>query len=781
MKESTKMKPNKSVKEMTWFGLPGEQYSLISKYNYSVRVKVALLADSVLSNLSVKLEMITDLLVIIDSVKGNRGFIIFATTHLPDILDPALRRPGRFDETLSLPFIPALYSRWTNYRYNIKFLTTSLFKQYTIPLNSTFNKGSTLDFSKYPVCYNDSQFEALFPIYNSMVSFGRRALNVISIPKGLRHDTAFEKIDTQNYMTQKAFMDVKSQSKKSSDPSCKIKEISNSMSAFYLIKNLLQFSYSRTASYASNSIISLMLYSSTSTVNSNFSSKDIAFTGIVENNKETLDYLTKKSNKLLLTRSGTLKWPTMLKESNLNNNLLENYSNYLSLFGPINFNKNSIGQILLISFITYKFGENFGLSLNLKKQYSLRTLLNRQSWGNKMTAPIYAHSSERILAQSASSLPFLLNFNQNFEWKNGPSLLYSYIHKRIPYMVSSEKLKTNLNFSTFYSNQLLHFNNKYSLMEPPSPPITNILLPAKRYENYRRSFKNFYNQNFESNAISEKLKLHQQQRLLKRLYNYPIKEFFRNEKFSWWHKRAEHVSFFAESTNLYQNNTSLAAFKYKLPRKILNFTQSYFLFAGIENFVQKNMASSNQFSSIDYSYRNILYNRHKTYLINQWWNGQQGEHNLESTFLSDIDWRYTQISSSNSNDDIQIDFPDCEQFYNPRNRRWILTKGDWSYWFNIEADLNKIYSHYIYEALTKAYKNINQNREFLDFHSANLLSSSFNLLTVVENTTIQHICNKIAGEAFRQKIDVFSLNIDQKEIFNLYKRFFYKLYDKSKL
>jgi SpoVK/Ycf46/Vps4 family AAA+-type ATPase len=84
---------------MPWFGLP-EQFSLISKYNYSIRVKVALLADLVLSK-SVKLDMITDLLVIIDSVKSNRGFAVFATTHIPYILT-LLRRPGRFDETISI-------------------------------------------------------------------------------------------------------------------------------------------------------------------------------------------------------------------------------------------------------------------------------------------------------------------------------------------------------------------------------------------------------------------------------------------------------------------------------------------------------------------------------------------------------------------------------------------------------------------------------------------------------------------------------------------------------
>ena len=56
--------------------------------------------------------MITDLLVIIDSVRSNRGFVVFATTHLPSLLDPALRRPGRFDETIALAQSPNFLNRF---------------------------------------------------------------------------------------------------------------------------------------------------------------------------------------------------------------------------------------------------------------------------------------------------------------------------------------------------------------------------------------------------------------------------------------------------------------------------------------------------------------------------------------------------------------------------------------------------------------------------------------------------------------------------------------------
>ena len=102
---------------------------------------------------------------------GNRGFVVFATTHVPYILDPALRRPGRFDETISLPLIPALYSRWANYRSNVQYLTTSLFTKYSIPFNYSLNKGTTLDLTQYNLLsplaqplWGSQTNEALFPI-----------------------------------------------------------------------------------------------------------------------------------------------------------------------------------------------------------------------------------------------------------------------------------------------------------------------------------------------------------------------------------------------------------------------------------------------------------------------------------------------------------------------------------------------------------------------------------------------------------------------------------------
>jgi hypothetical protein len=48
----------------------------------------------------------------------------------------------------------------------------------------------------------------------------------------------------------------------------------------------------------------------------------------------------------------------------------------------------------------------------------------------------------------------------------------------------------------------------------------------------------------------------------------------------------------------------------------------------------------------------------------------------ETTFLSDIDC----IHLSTQLVIFKLISQILEQFYNPRNRRWILTNGDWTYW-----------------------------------------------------------------------------------------------------
>lgn len=653
-KETSKLKHKKIVKQMPWFGLPGEQLSLVSKYNYSIRVKVALLADLILSNLSVKLDMITDLLVIIDSVKSNHGFAVFATTHIPYILDPALRRPGRFDETISLPLIPGLSSRWTNYKSNVHYLRNQLCNQYSIPFNNLLNKGIPLDLTKY-MTYNQQ-----FPM-NKLINHIIKSKNPI-----IQTDPLTQlNFKSKNFTYLKALLDSNySQNNKKikswnlysnsslKSPIIRSKNYSHSLSNFkdsksknfktmknqnnsFLTKNIFNRNIiqvrSKNYSYACKSLLSLFIYK-------------------YKNKKEL------KSNPL----DSSLKWPNLIKDWNQS---MENSWIYLNLFTS----DKVMFSLILISLIGVKVGEDGFNSFNLRESF------------------IQTKKPNRILGS------FQFNFDKT--WKYGSSILFNYIQKR-----QCSSLTKNL---AFCSSRLISFNNKYSLMEPPGPPISNILLPAKRYENYKRSFNNQYlfeQNNFEG-SISEKLQFHQQQRLLKRLYKYPIKQFFRS--------------------HLLKKDQNMQNFS--------NFNNSFLTLEKI------NSNSMNNASSINWCYKNILYNRHKTYLTNQWWNGLQGEHNAESTFLSHIDWRYTFIESLG---DIQIDFPDAEQYYNPKNRRWILTKGNWDYWFNFKSEMKTIYSHYLYESFSSAYKYLDKNREMIDFYVELLHQSSLG-----DNLKDHHLLN----------------------------------------
>ena len=682
LKEEKKLKPKQVVKEMPWSGLAGEQFALLSKANYSIRVKIAFLADMALSNVSVKLDMITDLLVIIDSVKGNRGFIVFATTHLPYILDPALRRPGRFDETISLPLIPNLFSRWEILKANLK--------NFTQPsLYSSFPKGSTIDFTN------------ISGIFSPNFEFSKLSDKLVNYNKKLKPNHLANQ--TSSFFSRKSQIHSK-----------------NLTITYHLTKkqepfvdpSQIQHSFSKQQSKRK--------------AKKNATSKVSHFTAIggKENKLSKFD----KKRYLKLNSILSMKHLTEMKKNNMNykkhfpktffNLIARTYfyiSRILTYFSPVDQNSLQFGLNISMPQKNTQEGEkkfaipptdlilfdsNIYLSLYASNE-TLKQHLTHLMAGKlgELFAFSNSQSFENHKIFETGSMNFQMGANCGImslygidkTWRSASSLLFSVITKRYLY---------NKNLIT---PKLLYFSNYSSLHEAPSPPSSNVLLPLKRYENYRRTFNAEqikHKANFQGNALQATLELHQQQRLVKRLYKLPIREFFRSEIIS---------------------------------NKLTGFGNSSITLSSVEKNITKP-------TNIHWYYRNRILNRHRNYLNTQWWNGQLSEHNAESTFLSDIDWRYTFVESIG---DIFIDFPDSDQFYNARNRRWMLTSGSWNNWFNFEkTTLHEIYHQYTLDCFTKAYNSLDQQREILDFYAFTSLNQC--MLKDFKEITIMNIFQRFS-------------------------------------
>jgi len=366
-------------------------------------------------------------------------------------------------------------------------------------------------------------------------------------------------------------------------------------------------------------------------------------------------------------------------------------SSHLSLYGsPHLFKKN------ISFFISSKIGEFLLFSKSSKLEPIIPSNIN-----------LMQKNSTRI-KRRISLMPIL---NESIS-----SLILSFVQKRFLY-------NKNLLLPS-----LLNLTNNSSLLEPPSPPISNVLLPAKRYENLKRSL--FYYQNNDQNfgcGMIEKININQQQRLVKRLYHVPVKESFRSEM---------------------------------IENRLSGFSNASLMIGNINPYRLQKTSISNWFV------RNRILTRHSHYLTNQWWTGQLPEHNSETTFLSDIDWRYTFVAAGTCGQkearDILLDFPDADQHYNPRNRRWVgnlelafgtigwgrnsLTSSvalstaasgqengrsrvsetkvqehtqDLSFSTQTTTDnsiYTEIYTHFIYDSFIKAFNIYEQNREVFDYY-----------------------------------------------------------------
>jgi SpoVK/Ycf46/Vps4 family AAA+-type ATPase len=711
LKEQKRLKPKQTVKELPWIGLPTEQFALLPRVSYSVRAKVAALADLAFSNMSAKLDMITDLLVIIDSVRGNRGFVVFGTTHLPHILDPALRRPGRFDETISIPTLPNLWNRWEFIKASQPIIAPEILKSY----NSIVTYGSLIPSpGASSTSINPLKLTA-GPIYNS---------STILAYHGTLDYLDFLNLDFIPNNNKNLFSSLVTRFKKNTNAKKNINLEKQSLAQGCIddqkVIKRLAISYAD----ATFKLDMQKKYSKMSNVAYSQMGKKVITNKYVYNlSNSTPVYNNPKTAESSVALTETVEF-------------LSNQNQYTSLYGSTTMLRNT-----LLSLISGKLSSSFALKnkpISATRSFLRSGVVGLDIQDTRLESPILQKPFNTFKAFVKQNLCSLYGIDQT--WRAVTTLAFSFVQKRYLY------------HKNLIVPKLLNFTDSSPLEEPPSPPTSNLLIPSKRYENYKKAFKENISfggaQRKVTNTIQEKIEAHTKQAYIKSIYN--------TNKTSATRNLAGKSK--APLYGLSNNINSLAVLKLVQQTNVGNLGVS--------------QHPLTQTSSVNWYYQQKILQRHRNYLKNQWWNGQLTEHSAETLFLSDIDWRYTFIENLNSQkflktkvqffetlkqqnkiggsgfteprtpllqkeqleksqssvygnnttQDIVIDFPDADQHYNPKHRRWLITAGYWGSWFSFDKNLQtEIFEHLIFESFVKSYNILNKNRELLDYSASKFI------------------------------------------------------------
>jgi SpoVK/Ycf46/Vps4 family AAA+-type ATPase len=788
MKEQKKFIPKKVVQENSWGGVTGDQLLSYQKESISIRSKVATLADMTMNLSRGKLDMITDLLVILDSVRSNRGFVVFGTTHIPSSLDPALRRPGRFDETISLAQNTNFLNRFeilkiqlSNSISTLDFFDSSImtenfseidlmnlivgtklsfFHQYKFTKNFNFPFQETTIFSQIsPQKAFQSFLKSLFfhnfyknhPIFqyfetNKTFHFSKYEKNSTFFSKDVPNlevqpQTNISNVLSNNFTDNVLENSLISESSKQNFPNqFKFSLRNPKLSSYTMLpkapSHILNFAYSRVGQV----IIQLnLLKDPTCLAPLKFDiSRSVNIQELIGNSL----WNSQKQQKLQFMFFLSGKISEFFATNDCNIYSFESNSNLQkSDNSDFVFSKNSTKlfdrKFLKFHSIDYKDSKYSLFKTNLDTSQTFQEKMNFFDLNSK-TEKFQSVVFTKEYKMNIQSFSFLNNsyfssvFGNDDAIRSTTMFLFSIVQKRFLFT-------KNLLLS-----KLLFFENRTSRKQPPSPPISSILMPSKKYENFKRTENDF--QRKARFSINEKIQFHQQQRFLKQLYSIPVQQYFRSETVQ------KRQTFFGNSFQEIGYLDSLT-------------TRS---------------------SSIHFYQRRYIGFRHRFSNINQWWTGFLPEHTPESTYLSDVDWRTMFISKNNQsqsnifrnkklldgqssqnspffnknkkfpwgentskslvhteqqNKNIEpshttleytMDFPDSEHYYSPRNRRWYFNANskmlnrNASYWLNFDTNLQyEIHHHFLIQSFQETYQYFDKNREMLDFFVFSLLKTGF--------------------------------------------------------
>nr|ALO21110.1 cell division protein [Carteria crucifera] len=870
------------------------------KTNLSSNLKILQLANVALGQLNAKVDMITDLLMIIDNVRASRGFMVFATTHVPYLLDPALRRPGRLDETIYIPsktlsaaglsaslaFI-APHSKHQDFDLSVKgslLLGRKALRQpYSSPDASALSISGSAD--SYASAYPDALFSFFLSPFSLKEEKGidvnvhlhehmhrdmHQVFAFIPKDKGVQVRAAkllslrANKIQTTDLLAQNIFTMPKSKQLKN--------YLKTRAITYYKVANMLNFQNTKIGYWLISQSQHYFLMPKLNhffplnwnylrspdgqrpsayplfSVGSALLLSPFSFKEEEKRRKKGADAyatLPRRGEHELIRRikqqepeetmyvheaAGAYAYATHEHGPELRARVISRVSGALSILKS----KKKKELCLALAFRTSVFNLNYCLDLPDNKKgmpFFPSALFSFSPFFLKDCSSVIAgQKSEREEeekvednAKQGVRSPYL-PFGLGAILKSVPELVGEdqkdmLLHREEEKKILGRKTRQimqvapkggNAEKANLLSNKIIYIENGNSLQEPPTIPESNIMLPVKRYENYKRTeidnIKNsFSGYNLMPSGLNAIFQTHKNLTLYQNL-NFNFQKLKSNNLISissitlsssdpvhqtsllggadpysyalslsgsgcvWvdegkvrvrsglvWgnlkegplpyphqpkRTQTQRQTLLVQSTKPYADPTDkhedqqpkhLPNTGGKVPhdlayaappagqpaptkgpeKRLLNNKEKGIAASqinAISSFVRgsskskkkqsaekrtpegalglTNILYRNHQNKLDqlqkpiiqtimrpstheyYRHRLFVKHQHQSLITDQWWNGQLSEHNLEATFLSDIDWRYNFIDKLAL--DLIIDFPITEQYYNPRQRRWVI-------------------------------------------------------------------------------------------------------------
>lgn len=643
-KNKKAFRPRRIVKNMPLQGISWDMWMLLSRYDYSIRSKVALLAVLTEDAVGELTDMITDLLVMMDTVRATRGVIMFATTHAPTSLDPALRRPGRLDETLTVPLFSSIETRWEVLKLRL---------EDSDPLQELAPYALvTRNLSNYEV--SELALQSTLAILPKKVSLAQTTNLSASPIKALKAQMQMSYLEA--FVNSKGFDQLKEQMGDLIEVPSEKSAVETQMRQrkFQIKVNTLAYSL----------VGAHLIHWKAKVITDQLEAEPLAYS--VEKVHPLLNHLEHQNEYFQFTIART-RDPLTVRE-HVTNSLAPRFAETFftsALLSP----SSGVGPAKDLASLQFTF------QLHDKTNYVPLTFQNFELAATRFKP-----------GGSSGFTTFFPAFRNNL------------INLGVPASRTSDFISTVIQKRAIWTKNLVVYRLLYLPMnqdyrEAYGLPMYDVTDPYKHFETLQKELRVLYRPG--NLTMNEKFELHKNYRLFLALANRTIED---------WHAPSKR-----EERGLAKRDVLPSLEELKSLALVMNHpsgTQSY--------------------------YRDSMHLRQRFHLIDQWWNGHLEDYDIESTLMSDVETR-TFFEESIGND-VEIEYPQPEKYYNVRSRRWIWKRNAESWFLKGAKFTDAAAYHYMVCALTRCYEELHKNRESLDHLAYTFLKSG----SVSELETFSH-------------------------------------------